>query len=110
MLNIQLNANGGLVLGDGGCNGFAGSTLHQCHHAGGGINQQAAGANLGGGILTLHQSGNFSLHSNGDFHIISPLIFYLNIAEEGKYVNKGIEILDDWIYNKYINIERGVLL
>ena len=68
VLDVQHGTHGGLGIGQGIGNGFTGRALHQSNHAGGGIDQQIAGANFLCGVLTLSQGNDLCLHTNGDFH------------------------------------------
>ena len=67
MANIQLRTYGGLAISQSFSDGLAGCAFHQCHHAGGGVNQQATGANLGGGVLPFNAAFCQAFHSNSDF-------------------------------------------
>ena len=68
VLDIQHGANGGLVFLQGFRDGLTGGTFHQGHHAGGGVNQQGAGAYFCGGIRPFHIRKGFTLHANSNFH------------------------------------------
>ena len=80
MGDVQLCAYGGLVLAHAFGNGFAGGTLHQGYHAGRGVDQQATGAYLCGGILSFDQGGNLGLHSNGDLHVQTSLFCWVQYS------------------------------
>ena len=73
VLDIQCGAHSGLALCQCFFNGFAGSAFHQCHHAGGSVNQQAAGTDFLGGIFPLYGSADFTFHANCNFHMYHDL-------------------------------------
>lgn len=87
--NIQLNANAGAAIRNAGFDGLAGGAFHHGHHAGGGVDQQAAGADLSGGVFLFDQGGCFTLHANSNLHRNNLLMFCFNIADGRKYVKKG---------------------
>ena len=78
VLNVQFCANGGLGIIHGFFNRFAGCTFHQSHHTGGSIYQKGTGTNFLCGVFPLHQSGDFTLHSNCNFHRKHILSFFHN--------------------------------
>ena len=87
VLQVQLNADGGFGICQSVGDGFAGGSLHQRCHAGGGIDQQRAGADLLSGILPFHQIGGFALHADFDVHGYHVLSFS-NISQNRESVNK----------------------
>ena len=77
MLQLQRDAHSGLAFGNSALQRLAGSAFHQRGHTGGGIYQQAAGADLSSGIGAFHLGDGRALHSNGDlhwYHILSEII------------------------------------
>ena len=73
VFDIQGGANGGLAVRQSLRDGLAGGALHQGYHAGGGVNQQIAGAHFLGGVLPLGQGQGLALHANGNFHVYHDL-------------------------------------
>ena len=68
VFNIQRGADGGLAFLQRFRHGVAGCALHQRDHAGGGVDQQIAGADLLGGVLPLTERFGHALHANGNSH------------------------------------------
>ncbi len=89
---VQLHANSGLRFRQGVGNGLAGGTLHQGGHAGGGVDQQAAGAYLLGGILPLYKSRNLCSHTNLNFQVVHILSYGAIIPKILAFVNKKVAI------------------
>ena len=68
VFNIQRGADGGLAFLQRFRHGFARRALHQRDHAGSGVDQQIAGADLLGGVLPLTECFGHALHANGNSH------------------------------------------
>ena len=73
MFDIQGGTDRGLIFGQCFFDGLTGCTFHQGNHAGGGVNQQVAGAYFFGGVFPFYGGSDLALHANNDFHMYHNL-------------------------------------